>query len=80
VFARVMRAVCQQQAGNVEDAARDFAETDELFPGVAPALRLSAADIAGRDLPNGLPGEGPETQEELRKELQRRGFPQPGNG
>lgn len=79
VFARVMRAVCQQQAGNLEDAARDYAETDELFPGLAPLLRLSAADIAALDLPNGLPGKGPESQEELHRELERRGFPPPSN-
>jgi tetratricopeptide (TPR) repeat protein len=76
-YAQVMRAICLQQEGHLEEAAADFEEANERFPGLALAIRGGCAAPGTRPLPNGLPGPYPTDPEEIVELLRESGVAPP---
>jgi predicted Zn-dependent protease len=76
-YAQVMRAVCLQQDGHLEEAAADFEDANARFPGLALAIRGGCAAPGARPLPNGLPGPYPTDSDEIIEFLRQKGLAPP---
>jgi len=76
-YAHVMRAVCMQQEGHLEQAESDFKDADARFPDLALILRLGCLSADAPELPNGVPGTWPTNEEGVYEIVRERGFPGP---